>query len=914
MGKENIGNKWNYYAPTFEFTKDLPIDSSAWSGHYFFAYDLVRNIKPKVIVELGTHKGNSLFSMAQAIKDGNLKTKLHAVDTWEGDSQAGFYGEDIYKDFLKISKKYYQNVEIVPHKMLFDDALKSFKDNSIEILHIDGLHTYEAVKHDFETWLPKVKKDTGVIMFHDVCEIQKDFGVYRLWEELKKKYKDKITFEHYHGLGVVFLGSCTTDIQKYFPHYYAALSKNQDYNYSLKLLEEKNKELEKNIFEIHKTIEEMHNNIARYQKKEQVWNKKEVIMNEYKIEVEEFRSFKKGYIWKILVIGRKLKKYLKNFFINIRNDGVTFTFKRMFIKTKNIIRYRRKIYMEKNSYKYWLKNNTINRERRKRIQEEINTLKYHPLISIVMPVYNVDLKWFKEAIKSIKQQIYTNWELCIADDASTNPQLIKYLKYLSEDKKIKIIFREKNGHISEATNSALELATGSFVAFMDNDDYIYPHALAEVVKVLNEKPETDFIYSDEDKLEITGERVSPFFKPDWSPDLFMSTNYLCHLTVARKEIVDLVGGFRKGYEGSQDYDLYLRITEKTDKIEHIPDILYSWRKIPGSTATQYKDKNYAEKTTLKALKDSLKRRKTRGEVFTGLFPGSFRVKYNIIGKPLVSIIIPTKDKNKYIERCISSIFAKTTYYNYEILIVDTGSTEKETLEYYKTIKENPKIRFLYWKKNFNYSSVNNFGVKHSKGEYILLLNNDTEVITPNWIENLLEHAQRRRIGAVGAKLYYPDYKIQHAGIVLGINSGEGRGVAGHAFKFHTNKIQGFPIQKDIIRNYSGVTAACLMIQKKKFKEVGGLEEKLRIAFNDVDFCLKLLEKGYYNIYTPYTELYHHESISVGTPESQTRDIDEFKKEIDTMYERWEDKLLNDSFYNKNLSLRSEDFRIKIDTE
>lgn len=630
--------------------------------------------------------------------------------------------------------------------------------------------------------------------------------------------------------------------------------------------------------------------------------------------VEALKNHPKGYVWKILVIWKKFKKYFKNFFINIKNDGVRPTFKRMFIKIKNIIRYRRKIYREKNSYKYWLKNNTINRERRKRIQEEINTLKYHPLISIVMPVYNVDLKWFKEAIKSIKQQIYTNWELCIADDASTNPQLIKYLKYLSEDKKIKIVFREKNGHISEATNSALKLATGSFVAFMDNDDYIYPHALAEVVKVLNEKPETDFIYSDEDKLEITGERVSPFFKPDWSPDLFMSTNYLCHLTVARKEIVDLVGGFRKGYEGSQDYDLYLRITEKTGKIEHIPDVLYSWRKIPGSTAAQYEDKNYAEKTTLKALKDSLKRRGITGQVFTGLFPGSFRVKYNIIGNPLVSIIIPTKDKKKYIQRCISSIFSKTTYHNYEILIVDTGSTEKETLEYYKTIKNNPKIRFVYWEKSFNYSSVNNFGVKHSKGEYILLLNNDTEVITPNWIENLLEHAQRGSTGAVGAKLYYSNHKIQHAGIVLGINSGEGRGVAGHAFKFYTNKIQGFPIQKDIIRNYSGVTAACLMIQKKKFKEVGGLEEKLRIAFNDVDFCLKLLEKGYYNIYTPYTELYHHESISVGTPESQTRDIDEFKKEIDTMYERWEDKLLNDSFYNKNLSLRSEDFRIKIDTE
>jgi GT2 family glycosyltransferase len=632
-----------------------------------------------------------------------------------------------------------------------------------------------------------------------------------------------------------------------------------------------------------------------------------------KLVIEEFKAFKQGFIWKFLVIWRKFKKYFKNFFINIKNDGVITTFKRMPIKIRSVIEYRKRIRREKDPYKYWIKNNKIDLKRRNKIKKELRKLKYHPLISIVMPVYNVDLKWIKKAVKSIKNQIYTNWELCIADDASTNPKLRKYLERISKQKRIKVVFREKNGHISEATNSALELAEGEFVALMDNDDYIYPHALAEVVKVLNEKPETDFIYSDEDKLEMTGERVNPFFKPDWSPDLFMSTNYLCHFTIARKEMIDAVGGFRKGYEGAQDYDLFLRIIEKTQNIEHIPDILYSWRKIPGSTASEYADKNYAETNTIKALKDSLKRRKVKGEVSVGLFPGSFRVKYDIVNNPLVSIIIPTKDKRGYIERCISSILSKTTYNNYEIIIVDTGSTEKDTLDYYETIKKNPEIKFVYWKKPFNYSTVNNFGVKHAKGEYILLLNNDTEVITDNWIEGMLEHAQREEVGAVGVKLLYPDNRIQHAGVLLGINGGTGRGVAGHAFKFFPREIQGFPVQKDIIRNYSAVTAACLMVKKEKFNEVKGLNKDFRIAFNDVDFCLKLREKGYVNVYTPYTELYHHESISVGTPESKTRDVEGFAHEINLMYQKWGNSLLHDPFYNKNLTLKKEDFSLVIDS-
>jgi O-antigen biosynthesis protein len=640
---------------------------------------------------------------------------------------------------------------------------------------------------------------------------------------------------------------------------------------------------------------------------------KEREYNDLKPDAEEFRIFKQTKIWKGLTMYRKVKKYTKNFIINIFKDGPIVTFKRIFQRIKRIIEYRKQRAIDKDRYQYWLKTNKITPLKRMEIKKEIEDLEYKPLISIIMPVYNVDIKWLKEAVRSVENQIYTNWELCIADDASTKPRLIKYLKQLEKKEKIKVIFRENNGHISKASNSALKLATGEFVALMDNDDIIHPHALAEVMKVLNEKRDPDLIYSDEDKLDMRGKRVEPFFKPDWSPDFFLSANYLSHLTVLRKTVIEKVNGFRKGYEGSQDYDLLLRVTDFTDKIEHIPDILYSWRKVPGSTATNYDQKGYASKTSIKALEDTIERRNLDATVENGALPGFFRIKYKIKGNPLVSILIPTLDKYEYIERCISSLFETTTYDNYEVIIIDTGTTDEKTLEYYDSLKSNPKIKFLYWDKKFNYSSVNNYGVENAKGEYILLLNNDTEVISPDWIESMLEHAQRKETGAVGAKLYYPNDTIQHAGVILGTHGGAEIGAAGHAFQGLSSAPHDSSLgQKDIIRNYSAVTAACLMVNKEKYLKVGGLDPRYRIAFNDVDFCLKLRAKGYYNIYNPYVELYHHESVSVGTPEKGTRNMKEFVNEVYMLNKKWRNWISNDPFYNKNLSLVNGLFQVKVD--
>jgi len=566
-------------------------------------------------------------------------------------------------------------------------------------------------------------------------------------------------------------------------------------------------------------------------------------------------------------------------------------------------------------YLVWLERNSISKLQIMKQNILQYKFSYRPKISIITPVYNTDSKWLVYCIDSVMKQTYDNWELCLADDASTNSDVKKILnKYSKKDKRIKVIYRKQNGHISRASNSALDIATGEFIGLLDHDDELFPHALYSVVKLLNENNNIDFIYSDEDKLELDGKHVDPFFKPDWSPNMFLSVNYLCHFSVIRKKIVNQIGGFRVGFEGSQDYDLFLRVTEKTDKIRHISDILYSWRKIPGSTAAVYEEKNYANQASINALKESLQRRKIIGSVSDGLVGGTFRIKYKILKKYSVSIIIPTKDKVNYLKRCISSIFKKTTYKNFEVIIVDTGSLEKSTEDYYKMLKKYKNVKILRWEgKKFNYASVNNFAVKKVKSDFVLLLNNDTEIISPDWIESMLEHAQKNNVGAVGAKLLYPNNTIQHSGIILGIGSPPGRGVAGHNQKMFPDSPSGIASWnlKDMIRDYSAVTAACLLISRKKYLQVGGLKPKFRIAFNDVDFCLELLKRGYYNVYTPYAKLYHHESISVGRPEQGNRDLKEFNKEIRMMINKWRKILYSDPFYNKNLTLEHENLSLRI---
>ncbi|MEO2460797.1 glycosyltransferase family 2 protein, partial [Enterococcus faecalis] len=498
------------------------------------------------------------------------------------------------------------------------------------------------------------------------------------------------------------------------------------------------------------------------------------------------------------------------------------------------------------SYPNWLaRNEVLDIEA---MTQEIATFHYQPKISIAMPVYNVEEKWLRLCIDSILNQVYTNWELCMADDASTDPNVKKILtEYQQLDERIRVVFREQNGHISEATNSALAIATGEFVALLDNDDELAINAFYEVVKVLNENPELDLIYSDEDKIDMDGNRSDPAFKPDWSPDLLLGTNYISHLGVYRRSILEEIGGFRKGYEGSQDYDLVLRFTEKTTKerIKHIPKVLYYWRMLPTSTAVDQGSKGYAFEAGLRAVQDALVRRGINGHATHGAANGLYDVYYDIKSDKLVSIIIPTKNGYKDVQRCVSSIIEKTTYQNYEIIMADNGSTDPKMHELYAEFEQQLPGRFFVESIDipFNFSTINNRAVKKAHGEYLLFLNNDTEVITENWLTLMVSFAQQERIGCVGAKLLYPNNTVQHAGVILGLG-----GVAGHGHYGYPHGDLGYFGRLAINVNYSAVTAACLLMKKADFDAVGGFEEAFTVAFNDVDLCLKVQALGRDNVW------------------------------------------------------------------
>jgi len=564
---------------------------------------------------------------------------------------------------------------------------------------------------------------------------------------------------------------------------------------------------------------------------------------------------------------------------------------------------------ELTSYERWVTTyDTLTNDRLSAQRESSRHFPRRPLISVLVPVYNTPEKWLAKAIASVGEQTYSNWELCLADDASTAPHVRPLLEYYAAaDPRIKVCFRPKNGHISAASNSALELATGEFIALLDHDDELTPHALYEIACAHNADPTTDFFYSDEDKIDEEGHRHEPYFKPDFLPDLFLGQNYTSHLTVYRASLMRQAGGFRVGYEGSQDWDLALRVVSlmpDIKKIRHIPKILYHWRAIPGSTALLSSEKNYPVKAAKKALTDHFARLKQTVELIP--VPGDhWRVKYPLPAKPpLVSLLIPTRNGLKFLQRCVDSILDKTDYPNYEILIIDNGSDDPATLAYFKTVAAKKSVRVIPYDAPFNYSAINNFAAQQAKGTVLGLLNNDLEVIHADWLNEMVAQALRPAIGCVGAMLYYPNDTVQHAGVIIGLG-----GVAGHAFRDFNRGTEGVFNRARLVQNYGAVTAACLIIRKEIFDQVGGLDEKhLAVAFNDVDFCLKVRAAGYLNLWTPYAELYHHESASRGvedTPEKHER----FRGEVETMMQRWAKELKHDPAYNPNLTLELTDFTL-----
>lgn len=557
-----------------------------------------------------------------------------------------------------------------------------------------------------------------------------------------------------------------------------------------------------------------------------------------------------------------------------------------------------------NLYQIWIEKNEPTKEE---LQEQKNTkFKINPKISIIIPMYNTPVNFFEELVDNLIGQTYSNWELCLADGSpEENKELEKIYK---KDERIKYKFIGENKGIAGNTNEALSLVTGDFVALLDHDDLLPLFSLYEIVKCINENPDVEFIYTDEDKFEkLGGKRYDPYFKSDFAPDTLRANNFICHFSVFKKELMDKLGGFRSEYDGAQDYDILLRMSEETNKIVHIPKILYHWRVHALSTAKAGGTaKPYAYEAGIKAIQDHINRLGLKGTVEQGNTLGTYKINYEVIGNPKVSIIIPNKDYINTLKVCLNSLKKLTTYENYEIIVVENNSEESETFEYYKKIDGKDKIKVVYFpEKEFNYSKIINFGVKNSTGDYIIQLNNDTELMTPNWIQEMLGFAQREDVGAVGVELFYPDNTIQHAGIIIGIG-----GVAGHVFKNLPKGIHGYFSKDAMIQNLSAVTAACIMTPKSIYDDVDYMDEKFKVAFNDVDFCLKIREKGKLIVYNPFVLFKHYESKSRGfedTPEKKER----FQAEIDRFHDKWQSVLdKGDPYYNINLRLDNDQCAIR----
>ena len=532
---------------------------------------------------------------------------------------------------------------------------------------------------------------------------------------------------------------------------------------------------------------------------------------------------------------------------------------------------------------------------------------YSPLISVAVPAYRTPEKFLVQMMESLLAQTYGNWELCIANGSPEDSAMKKVLEeYTKKDSRIRVSELTENKGIAGNTNAALEMAQGEFVGLLDHDDLLAPNALYEIALALGKDRALDAVYTDEDKVTTElDEHFQPHLKPDFNLDLLRSNNYICHFFVVRRSIVQKVGGFCQEFDGAQDHDFIFRCIETAEKVGHIPEILYHWRTHKASTADNPASKMYAFDAGKRAIEAHLKRTGTEGIVSHTPDLGFFRVKYPVQGQPLVSVIIPNKDEKETLKACIDSIREKTEYPNYEIIIVENNSTTDEIFQYYKELSQDPRIRLLRWKKEFNYSAINNYGVRHANGEYLLFLNNDVTVITPGWIKELLGVCQRPEVGAAGVKLIYPDNTIQHAGCVIGLG-----GIAGHMFVDMPANRTGYLHKASILQDMSAVTAACMMMKRTAFEEAGGFTEKLSVAFNDVDLCLKVRKNHKLIVYDPYVQLYHMESKTRGAEDNKEK-VRRFQEEIEYMRCQWIDILKKgDPYYNRNLSLTKWNYSLR----
>ncbi len=593
--------------------------------------------------------------------------------------------------------------------------------------------------------------------------------------------------------------------------------------------------------------------------------------------------------------------YMKLTYYTFKEQGLKITIKKIYQKIKK----KEPIIMDMNKiYNELIKATEPTEEDIEK--QRMTKFDYSPKISILVPMYNTPYIFFKELVECLINQTYGNWELCLADGSPKQDDSLKSI--YEQDERIKYKFIGENKGIAGNTNECIKMATGDFIALFDHDDLLPVFSLYEIVKCINEHPEVEFIYTDEDKITTLDKpRFNPHFKPDFSLDFLRTNNYICHFSIFKKELMDKLGGERSEYDGAQDFDIILRVSELTKNIIHIPKVLYHWRVHPNSTAqAEVQSKPYAFEAGIPAIRDHLKRQGIKATVEHGASLGTYRIRYHFEGHPKVSILIPNKDGKDILKKCIKSILEKTTYENYEIVIIENNSETEDIKEYYKELEQNSKIKILqYPETGFNYSKIINYGVKNSDGDFIVQLNNDTEIETEDWLEDMLGFCSREDVGAVGVKLFYPDNTIQHAGIVFGVDR-----VATHLFRGLPRHLHGYFARESSIQDFSAVTAACMMSKRSIYEEVGYMDESMPVAFNDLDFCLKIRETGKLIVYDPFVTVIHYESKTRGyedTPEKVAR----FEDDIKTFQNKWK-KIYEegDPYYNINFSRHSSHYEIR----
>jgi GT2 family glycosyltransferase/predicted O-methyltransferase YrrM len=1013
---------------------------SAWLEHAPFAFWLIDILQPRTVVELGTHTGFSFLAFCQAVQQLELPTSCYAIDTWRGDEHAGFYGASVFDTLSAVQTREFGEFSRLI-RARFDEAVSSFGDGTIDLLHVDGRHRYEDVVEDYSTWASKLS-ERAVVLFHDTNVRERDFGVWRFWDELRTRFPS-FEFIHGHGLGVLCPGTTVPDglrplleateqERASIRRMYARLGAAVSLRYQLDVVHGQLGAAHGQLAERDTTVAQLQEQLqgltralaeqsdeaqqlaAQLIEHRDALQKQRQTLEQSAASVETIRDIARGRDDAhaqststrkppgagdgLDAASDKLDTELDELQLlvaDLRKEMVTAksrqrdaharatraeqelsliqssTIWRAFLKVRAVAakippdlrKAARKVlkaawwaatphrmavrlrFLRARRAAVAAQGNVPNRERypdgqylvytpsvgsaneaaahggryhlastaggyvyvppRKPddIDARIAALAVQPTFSIVVPLYNTPPDLFDAMVGSVFAQWYPHWELLLVDDKSPSPAVRERLATL-DDPRIKIILLDDNRGISGATNAGLDAAQGDYIVFFDHDDELTCDCLFELAKCIAVE-DPDYLYSDEDKIETDGTYGQPFFKPDWSPDTLMSTMYTCHVSCVRRSLQQRVGGLRSEFDGSQDWDFVLRVAEQAKRVSHVRKVLYHWRVIPASVASDLNAKPYAVDAGRRARQSAIERRGLTGTMEeVSQLPGYFRARYAHNGDPRISIVIPSKNNGEVLKRCVESIRGKSAYRNFEVVLIDNGSTHAHTLQLFAEMARLPDVKVIRHDVPFNYSEINNVGVRESTGDFLVFLNDDTEVITETWLPDMLGYAQLDHVGAVGAKLIYPGGRqVQHAGIV---NLADG---PNHAFLLQDADSPGYFARNLLEYNWIAVTGACLMLSREKFDRIGGFDEAFPVAYNDVDLCFRLVKAGWYNIVCPSVELIHYESLSRGRDDANMEKIRRLARDKERLYLKHPDFFMFDPFHNPNLDQQNINFAI-----